>query len=333
MFVIKRQSPQEIERIAAEWVVRSSAGLSMEEQAAFSDWLAAEPRHLGAYARAEAILAHLDRIGGAGADVLRRGDASSLSVAKPRITKRQAILGGSSLVAGFAAAGGAFVWLPKLIYQEGYSTDLGETKKVVLSDGSLLTLNTASKVVVHYSREERRVVLTEGEALFDVVKNKSRPFIVSAGDTQVRAVGTSFTVEQLPQGPVRVLVSEGVVEVKRPQVPEAAPVRLSENTIAVAPFKAPISTEKITAIQVKRDLAWREGLIAFDNETLSDAAREFFRYSDMHILVSAELENQTITGLFVSSDPAGFARAAALSLDLQVDISKNEIRLSKAGGR
>src|SRR5207302_9320325 len=100
--------------------------------------------------------------------------------------------------------------------------------------------------------------LLEGEGLFDVAKNKKRPFIVMAGDTQVRAVGTSFTVKLLPQQPVQVLVREGVVEIKRPEVPQAPPVRLAANTMAIAPPQAPISTEPVPRIQVTRDLAWRE---------------------------------------------------------------------------
>jgi len=129
--------------------------------------------------------------------------------------------------------------------------------------------------------------------------------------------------------PVQVLVREGVVEIKRPQVPQAPPVRLVANTLALAPPQAPISTEAVPRIQVTRDLAWREGRIAFDNETLANAAREFGRYSDIQVRVPPELENQTITGLFVSNDPVGFARAAAISLNLHVEVANREVRLTR----
>jgi transmembrane sensor len=328
-----RRTFSQIERIAAEWVARRDGGLSKEAESAFREWLAADPRHLGAYARAEALLAQLERVGAAGADALRAGalqHASSSLAARLGMTRRRAIWGGSS-AAGLAAAASGLVWLP-LLTRESYSTALGETREVVLSDGSLLTLNTGSKVLIHYSKEERRIVLMAGEALFDVAKNRQRPFLVTAGDTQIRALGTSFTVKLLPQEPIRVLVREGHVEVKRPQVPEAAPVELSANTIAVAPAQAPISIEKLTSAQVKRDLAWREGRIAFDNETLAQAARAFSRYSDIRILVSADVENQTVTGLYVTNDPVGFAKAAALSLGLRAEIERHEIRLSRAEG-
>ena len=79
---------------------------------------------------------------------------------------------------------------------------------------------------------------------------------------------------------------------------------------------------------------WLEeaGRFAFDNETLAQAARAFSRYSDIRILVSADVENQTVTGLYVTNDPVGFAKAAALSLGLRAEIERHEIRLSKAEG-
>jgi len=320
-----RNVPQEIDRAAAEWAARRCSGFSTQDQAALDRWLAADPRHLGAYAKAEAVLAHLDRIGAAGPEALRLGQLAAQSGSA---IKRRTVLAGG-IAAGLAVTAGGGLWLTRLLQRESYATRIGETKEIVLSDGSLVTLNTDSKIQVHYSKARRQIQLLQGEALFDVAKNKKRPFIVMAADTQVRAVGTSFTVKLLPHQPVQILVREGVVEVKRPQVPQAAPVQLAANTLAVAPPEAPISTEAVPRIQVTRNLAWREGRIAFDNETLANAARQFERYSDVQIRVSPDLEDQTITGLFVSNDPVGFARAAAISLNLHVEVANREVRLSR----
>lgn len=325
MSMITRLSPQEIDRIAAEWAARQCSGLTPADQQELDRWLKDDPRHLGAYAKAQAVLAQLDRVGAAGPDALR-----TLDVALPigsALNRRTALVGG--MAAGLAVSAGGAFWLWRLLRQESYATRIGETKEIVLSDGSLVTLNTDSRILVRYSKARRQIQLLQGEALFDVAKNKKRPFIVTAGDTQVRAVGTSFTVKLLPQQPVQVLVREGVVEINRPHVPQAPSVQLPANMLAVAPPEAPISTEAVPRIQVTRDLAWREGRIAFDNETLANAAREFERYSDIQIRVPSELEGQTITGLFVSNDPVGFARAAAISLNLHVEVANREVRLSR----
>jgi len=320
-----RFSPPEIDRTAAEWAARRCSGLTSQDQSALDRWLKADPRHVGAYAKAEAVLAQLDRVGAAAPDALRM---TVFSPPNGSVLRRRTMLVGS-VAAGLAVTAGGAVWLTRLLGQESYSTRVGETREIVLSDGSMVTLNTDSRIVVHYGKARREIQLLQGEALFDVAKNKKRPFVVMAGDTQVRAVGTSFTVKLLPEQPVQVLVREGVVEIKRPQVPQAPPVRLVANTLALAPPQAPISTEAVPRIQVTRDLAWREGRIAFDNETLANAAREFGRYSDIQVRVPPELENQTITGLFVSNDPVGFARAAAISLNLHVEVANREVRLTR----
>jgi transmembrane sensor len=323
-----RYSPQEIDQRAAEWAAQRHDGLMPQDLWAFEAWLKADQRHVGAYAKAEAVLAQLDRAGAAGADALR------VQTCAPRQEglKRRTMLVGSA-AAGLGVAAGGAIWLTRLLRQESYSTRVGEIKEVVLADGSMVTLNTDSRIDVHYTKYRRNIHLIQGEALFDVAKNKERPFIVTAGDTQVRAVGTSFTVCLLPQQPVRVVVREGVVEIKRPQVPQASAVRLAANTVAIAPPDAPISTEPVARLQVSRDLAWREGRLAFDNVSLADAARQFARYSAIEILISPDLENQTVTGLFVSNDPVGFAKAVSISLNLQLDVNSAGVRLSREQGR
>jgi len=317
-----RFPPQEVERQAAQWAARRCAGLSAADHALFEAWLAGDLRHLGAYAKAEAVLAELDRAGAAGADALRPVIVTSNS---GQMRRRTLLVG--SVAAGLTLAAGTGLWLSHRRLR--YSTGIGETREVMLSDGSLITLNTNSSVEVQYDKDRRHIQLLRGEALFDVAKNKARPFIVAAGDTQVRAVGTSFTVSLLPQAPIRVLVREGVVEVTRPQTPRQAPVRVAANSVALAPPQAPIEAEAIPSVQVSRDMAWREGRLAFDNVTLADAARQFARYSAISIQLAPDLENQTVTGLFVSTDPVGFARAVAISMNLQMDADGQEVRLHR----
>ena len=325
-----RRNPKEIERIAAEWLARRGGDLSSQEEVAFREWLAADPRHLGAYARAEALMAHLERAGAAGADALRlEAEAPEPSmIARWGVDRRRFIWGGS-MIAGLAAAMGAVVWLPRLM-RESYSTILGETREVVLSDGSMLTLNTASKVLVDYSKRERRIVLMAGEALFDVAKNKARPFVVTAGDTSVRVVGTSFTVRHLETSPIQVLVREGIVEVSKPSLSGIAPLRITANTMAVAQEDQTIAARALPATQIQRQLAWQDGHIAFEGETLAEAAAQFARYSDTRIVIEdASLAREEIAGLFKATDPVGFARTIAISLNAHAKVAEGEVRLTR----
>src|SRR5690606_22645584 len=113
--------------------------------------------------------------------------------------------------AGVAVAllGGAVLW--NTFYGgTTYSTGIGEQHSVTLADGSVLQLNASSKVRAHFSGRQRSVELVEGQALFQVATDTERPFIVSIGDTHVRAVGTQFDISQKRKGTV-ITVVEGRV--------------------------------------------------------------------------------------------------------------------------
>lgn len=320
-----RLSSREVDDRAAAWAAKVDTGLlGPDEQAALDAWLDEDARHFGAFAKARAVLAHTDRARALGPefDVAQFGAIQAPS-------RRRFMLTGS-IAAGLAAmAVGAEVF-SRLLGARKYTTRIGETQIVPLEDGSILTLNTHSQVEVNYTKDRRDIRLLRGEVLFDVAKNKQRPFVVEAAGTTVRAVGTSFTVSLLPDRPVQVLVREGIVEVKRPSVPVAPPVRLAANNRAVAPVDAPIQTAAVAPAEVTRALSWRVGRLAFEGESLRDAAAAFARYSDTHIEIDdPAIANQSVTGLFVSNDPVGFSKAVALSLGLHAEVSDNAVRLSR----
>jgi transmembrane sensor len=313
----------EIDRIAAGWAAKRDLGtLSAEAQAEFESWLAADIRHLGAYGRAEAVLCRLERLNAVALEPVEHGP-----IGEAGWTRRGALLAGGA-TAGIAATVGFY------LAREGapeatISTQIGQMREVLLPDSSIVSLNTNSEISVRFSREVRNIILLKGEALFDVAKDHDRPFVVSAGDTSVRAVGTSFTVSHLPQKPIQVLVKEGVVELQRVDTPQALPVRASANIQAIASPGAPIITVAMPENKLARDLEWQNGRIALDNETLKNAAAEFARYSEVHIAVDAAISDRTVTGLFAANDPVGFARAVASVLKLQTEVKGEEVRIFK----
>jgi transmembrane sensor len=307
----------EIDGVAAGWAAKRDLGqLCATEQAEFEAWLAADIRHLGAYGRAEAVLARLERLNGV--------DMDPAPCEQPDITRRRVLLAGGAVAA--AAAVGVAV-MTRGGPQETFSTEIGQVREVVLADGSVVSLNTNSEIAVQFSEDARNINLLRGEALFDVAKAKHRPFTVIAGDTKVRAVGTSFTVSRLPEKPIQVLVREGVVELERDDVPEAVPVRASANIRATAQSDGAIVTVSMPEEKLARGLEWQHGRIALDDETLADAANEFARYSEVRITVDPAISHRTVTGLFASNDPVGFAKAAAAVLKLQMEVKGREIRI------
>jgi transmembrane sensor len=237
-----------------------------------------------------------------------------------RTSRRMVLAGG--IAASIAAV--AMITLPNWSHREWqqYSTRMGEIRSITLSDGSVITLNTNSRVAVSFTDNQRDIRLEQGEALFKVAKNKDRPFIVAVANATVRAVGTSFAVRALSASPIEVVVREGIVEVARK---DAGAVRAGAGTKAVVGGSAPIVVRPISRFELARELAWEAGRIAFQNERLADAAKEFARYSSTKIIVDPTIGNRTVTGLFFSNDPVGFANVTASALDLHVETGQGEV--------
>ena len=242
--------------------------------------------------------------------------------------RRRVLLAGGALASASAAGLATAVLWPR-VHRDNISTGLGLVREIPLSDGSVVTLNTNSQITLRYTEQMREVRLMRGEALFDVAKDKSRPFIVVAEGTQVRAVGTSFSVSILPNRPVQVLVREGVVELKSGAASQVKLVRVGANTRAALSRAGGVVATRLPQAKVVRDLAWQVGQIAFDNETLEEAAAEFARYSSVRIVVDTAVAGRTVTGLYASHDPVGFAKVTAAALDLRVQVNDNEVKLSE----
>lgn len=141
---------------------------------------------------------------------------------KRRQRRRAALAVAAVLVAG------GLVWAPRERPAEPGTAALVARDAVVLRpvqralpDGSIVELNAGADIDVDFSGPLRRVVLRHGEGHFDVAKDPLRPFVVSAGEIEVRAVGTAFAVGRAAHD-VEVLVTEGRVAVERPRAPEAA---------------------------------------------------------------------------------------------------------------
>ena len=109
-----------------------------------------------------------------------------------------------------------------------YATALGEQRSLALNDGSTVQLNSLSKIRIRYTEHERTVDLLQGQALFHVAKDTTRPFIVYSGQTRVRAVGTQFDVYRKADR-TTVTVVEGRVAVLA--VPEPADSANGANSV------------------------------------------------------------------------------------------------------
>ena len=347
-----------LDAAAAAWVARADRGaLSAEDAEALEQWLAEDSRHRGAYARAQAAFAYMNADLAAAMDEI---DMPAFAPAQPaattpvwttpswpmrawlaqaapipdapipdaQVSRRRFLWIGGSAGAVAAASVAALALKPEAL-PITYSAQRGEIRHISLADGSVVTLDTASTVVVQYLKHRRNVELVTGRALFDVAKDKTRPFTVTAGGLKVQAVGTSFVVRNAVAHAPEVLVQEGIVDVG--QQAEKAPVRVGANMRVTASAAGPaLHVVSVDPAAVARELAWRQGMLAFEDVSLAVVAEEFARYSDARIIIpDPKLASVTITGLFAADNPLGFAHAAALSLGLTLDIKGHDIRLGR----
>lgn len=313
-----------IDEEATTWVVRQSSGpLDQADQKAFEAWYDLGPRQQGAYLRAQAIWRNLDK---ATVQSNLRPDA------KPRIPirkpNRRAVLS-AGLAASAAAGVTAAIWTTRRSSAQAFTTTVGEVRKIPLSDRTIASLNSESRLEVDMTPKLRRVVLVSGEALFDVAKNPQRPFVVEAGDVFVRAVGTAFSVRRWATG-ADVLVTEGVVETWNAAGAGHAR-RISAGERAFVSNRAAPFTVLSAQGEIERRLAWREGNIILDNQTLAEAALEFNRYNRLKIVITdPELQSHRFVGQYRTDQPEQFADAVHALLGATVSRQGDRIAIGRA---
>ena len=304
-----RESSQSIDAAAADWVARRDRrALTDEEEAAFQSWLAQDSRRPGALLRAQAIYkrseAAIAMNGRFDPDDFRDADSPP---APPALSRRRLLSWGGGTMAATLAG----VILFNLDTPAAYATARGERRLVRLEDGSTIFLNTETRVTVRYRDGERTATLDRGEALFTVRKNARRPFKVEAGTARLSTEGADFRVRLLADKPADILVSGGEVRVHSDSSGRDAPIPLYAGMALVLVGRT-VAPVRLTKDDIGRDLAWREGKIAFEGESLAQAAANFARYGDPRIEIrDAALGREPVTGLFAANDPAGFSQAVA----------------------
>ena len=330
---------------AAQWTIRRDRGLSASESIDYELWLAADPRHAAAMQRSAAAWSRLDRI-----------PESAAAPVLATATRRRSFWRRSLVFAPLATAAAAAVALvalhltrpsattpaalaPASASASAATSPSSAPRQLTLSDGTVVQLNTGGEVIEQFTTAERRVLLSHGEAHFAVTKNPARPFVVQAGNVDVRAVGTAFNVHLLATA-VDVLVTEGVVQLNRPsaQVPVvtiAAPPdnlpRLNANERAIvslvptsptspASLAPAIVVTTATPDDIARTLAWQAPLLRLGGSTLAELVLEFQRRSGQRvILADPALASLRVGGRFRADDLAGFTHLLATTLDLEVE--------------
>ena len=294
---------------ASRWLASRDARPDDPELAtAFDQWLHADIRHRVAYLKLEATWRRGDKL----RDLRPLDRSVNPDLLRPPRRYWSLAVAASLLVVLLAA--GLFFANTQLGWQR-YETRVGGFARIVLEDGSVIDLNTDSEVRARIGSHRRDVKLVRGEGRFQVAHDQTRPFVVSAANADVRAVGTAFAV-RLRERQVDVLVSEGTVAIDATSIAHAPPIHAGEAAV-VLPDR--VSVRRLESAQLESRLSWTTGRLQFRGDSLADAVEEFNRYNRRHLrLADASLAQLRVGGTFNATDPESFAAALASTFNLQV---------------
>lgn len=302
------RSSAEREAIEAEaarlFHLAQASGNDADWDAAYA-WVELDPAHGVAFAKAEASWELTERLRESPPEIgpeAVAGPAGRLEARLEPLLSRRAMAAMIAItlfgVTGVAA-------LQKMTAVDRYRTAVGEERSIRLSDGSLVHLNTDSVIEVAMHPHERDIRLLHGEARFDVAHDTARPFIVSAGASSVRAVGTAFNV-RIRSELTELTVIEGKVAVRD----GPRPATLVSAGTAAAIRGGTIATTRLAPAQIAQRISWQKGMLSFAGETLAQAVEEFNRYRARPLVIGdPQIASIRIGGTFKADNSDQFVGA------------------------
>lgn len=206
---------------------------------------------------------------------------------------------------------------------------LGSKTEVELSDGTKVWLNSGSEVryPAIFGPDQRNVYL-EGEAYFEVEKNKRAPFCVHTGEIEIEVLGTSFNVKSYPEDDrIETTLIEGAVGISKTGSEQS--VKLKPNEKASLARNTGKQDEEFTVtgnVDTELYISWKNGKLVFKKEKLGDLAVKLERWFNVTITISdKKLAEERVTGIFQNENIEQVLDALQMSLSFSYEITKNEI--------
>lgn len=264
--------PDETWNAAFDWLVaRDGALWTSDQETAFQEWLAADPRHGHAYEHVSKAWTSAVRLSPSATDIPHLTDTGN-RIPPGIINRRQMLAGMGAMAAGlalFVGTGGA-----RNLFAD-ITTATGEFKSVTLEDGTHVDLDTDTALRVDFSGPERNVILLGGRAYFNVARDARRSFAVTAGPTRVSVLGTRFDLRMVGDT-VAVAVEDGRVAI------DLEGRNLTSDAVLQAGDRLQIDLSS-RVVQKSRpaagiDTTWRNGRLDVDDWSVADVLSELDRY-------------------------------------------------------
>ncbi|MGE7956132.1 FecR family protein [Pseudomonas sp. NPDC089530] len=297
---------------AALWFVRlQEPAIDAEERQRFDAWLAQHDAHRDEFQLLQSLWAATDLVP---RERLQALCATPVVSIKRRPLLRYAV---AASVLAVALGLGLFSGLDRSgVYSAEFATAPGERRHVALPDGSQVDLNSRSRLLVRYEKDQRSVELSEGEAMFSVEHDSSRPFVVAAGPGKVTVTGTRFDVRRDAQQ-TRVAVEQGSVKVQGREAADSDFVSLTAGLGTSVDAQGKVAAAY--GVDPQALTAWRSGKLVFNNASLSEVAAEVSRYRAQPLRVGNEAVGRLrLTSVFKADDTDALLKALPSILPVAV---------------
>jgi len=349
VYELHNQEQREIE--ASIWIAKLDRDLTSEESDDIRRWIAADPRNKTLLSQMAGLWDDMDALS-------RLSELFPNPIPEQNRSRNRRFFAAAS---GFAVVAALLVTVFVTLNESNkipdgmttvestvYQTAIGGLSKVLLSDGSQITLNTISRINVEFSERQRSIRLQRGELHIEVAHDSSRPLNVFVGNRIVQAVGTAFTIRIDKNQQIELLVIDGKVKVG------VAPVMgvktgkqnadrnqdIFVNALSVTKgerFMLDESNELLERLEPEEiaiQLSWREGNLIFRGESLGEAAAEISRYAPVEfVFLDEDLQKVRVAGLFKVGDVTGFLASLEANFDIVYQhIDEETIQLSSSAG-
>ena len=178
-----------------------------------------------------------------------------------------------------------------------YIIEKGKMERIELSDGTIVHLNSDSKLAVFkgFNDNNRRVQLI-GEAYFEVAKDKTKPFLIATENVTTRVVGTAFNISAYPEDPaIEINVTEGIVEFSDSD----EQLRLTAEKAAIFNKKEGVIAESKFEIN---ETNWMGGELIFKNKSLAEILKSLERKFDVNIKDQSNSSERMLTEMIEQND-------------------------------
>ena len=305
---------------ASLWIERLGEGLTQEEELELQSWLTKDPANPALLEKMARLWDKMDSL--SRLSTLLPQPVSTMESNRHRAPysalAASVVLGLSMLLLwNWSDDRGITLQIAQRPAEIFYETAIGGQQVNQLEDGTIITLNTGSRIGVRYTSKARVLNLEYGEVHVQVSKDPARPLSVLVGDRVVQAVGTAFNIEIKPGREIELVVTEGSV-----RVGELSPMDGVEqnNVKIVLPSSAAVVTagqelvmddevaqaSPISEAEIQVKLSWQKGNLIFAGEPLAEVVKEVERYTGVEfVFLDENLKETHVSGFFKAGDVEG----------------------------